>query len=789
MTQHNVSFERAGGPEDGVSHTHQTRLSTSSTISTAEDEVVITEDSTEIHTQEAPESTSGMSTVSLPRTIQQRVRDIAGTMSREQDATSSITRINEWWSAMEEEEVMAMDVVQSQEEFNDACPTAVLAAAGNGGVYALHSVATARLTNRSIPAHGKTYGFVGDVALTEDEEWTLPTLAELHPVNLYPMIHDLQTATVKACEATSNEPNEEALLAPGSTKRVSMPQVFPLPLSWIPYFLENRSQRETYRYLSRRTKEWSKTDDGKLAATRTMTFARALLTRDTDDDSNKACIIYVSDEIVTPVAPSGQLLDWASRRVWTVVQPRAGATTVHATTPPDQRATTSPDGRPNDTLLETMVTCMTGLVAVQKQQAAKDELAAERAAEKDREAKNKPIPDVLLAPLLGYSGLSWDQRDELHPIFTKLNSAKTRPEKIAHLKELFNGLAKEEASFTGFANMRLFTDIINMKFAPGLTAATAGQGIGLLAFTALGVHDIRAEEEEADAFDAANVITPADSRKNKASKVVQPPTTLSDLLLLGKRYVTFCNALFSDESSWADAVESLFARLEENQNTLRNMDSADMRRLVLEVVWAVTSEANKFFDKPMTKEKLQRERPRFARTGLRDHIGSFENGISRELGGFPSEWRPRPSLPPLPATPLVPPPGGGGGGRRSREDEPGSRGGAGRRATQRRDDDENDDFVPQIFRNSRELQDVKSRIRFLSLTKLCQATSIRNTTELMQQAGVPEIKCLSKNVLGKCTYAGCQRNHLVPISTEQAQKVYQLILPGIRALLPQPAGR
>jgi hypothetical protein len=111
----------------------------------------------------------------------------------------------------------------------------------------------------------------------------------------------------------------------------------------------------------------------------------------------------------------------------------------------------------------------------------------------------------------------------------------------------------------------LFDDIINLKFAPGLMVVTAGEGVGILSFTPMDIHEMRAAEEEAKAYDEATVITTTNSRKKKVSKRVYPPTMLLDLLSMLRRNDTFCQELWSTDSQWTYHVTDLFDRLETNQ--------------------------------------------------------------------------------------------------------------------------------------------------------------------------------------------------------------------------------
>jgi hypothetical protein len=100
----------------------------------------------------------------------------------------------------------------------------------------------------------------------------------------------------------------------------------------------------------------------------------------------------------------------------------------------------------------------------------------------------------------------------------------------AIIKAFFNGLAEEEQSFIGFANTHLYEDFSAFHFSLGLTAATAGERVDVLSFTPMDIHEIQAAEEEAKIYDETNVLTPKDTHKKQASKKVQPPTSLPDLI-------------------------------------------------------------------------------------------------------------------------------------------------------------------------------------------------------------------------------------------------------------------
>jgi hypothetical protein len=83
------------------------------------------------------------------------------------------------------------------------------------------------------------------------------------------------------------------------------------------YFMDQQMLHETYWYFKKHTKKWTKTEDERKGAKKAMDYARALLTKNKDDNTS---IINLTEEIWRILDPSGQLLDWASQCLWMVVK-------------------------------------------------------------------------------------------------------------------------------------------------------------------------------------------------------------------------------------------------------------------------------------------------------------------------------------------------------------------------------------------------------------------------------------------------------------------------------------
>jgi hypothetical protein len=171
MVEKVVSFEetddqrmKAPIPEDR-GHPHKTcsKVVTSTPLTDAQGKTEEHEDEDEdddLHSNEDVEIIA--STVPLPHTIQQRVHDIAKSLTCEQNMTEGIEHINAWYEVLSEEEADPLEVIRGQEETRDAYPNAFLVIDHNKVVYAIHSIGTANLRDRSISSHGRTYGFIGD---------------------------------------------------------------------------------------------------------------------------------------------------------------------------------------------------------------------------------------------------------------------------------------------------------------------------------------------------------------------------------------------------------------------------------------------------------------------------------------------------------------------------------------------------------------------------------------------------------------------------------------------------
>jgi hypothetical protein len=119
---------------------------------------------------------------------------------------------------------------------------------------------------------------------------------------------------------------------------------------------------------------------GKEAAKLTMTFAKVLLTENPMAVGQKPSIIHILRTSSLQINPMGQLLDWASRHILSVVKPlvdmnptvntdQDGNATPTLTTNQDDGVARSPADMVSQTTLEVLVE----LVALRKEEAADEQ--------------------------------------------------------------------------------------------------------------------------------------------------------------------------------------------------------------------------------------------------------------------------------------------------------------------------------------------------------------------------------------------------------------------------------
>ncbi len=728
-----------------------------------------------------------MSTIPFSKTISLRAEEVTQDWDDTTHDADAIAHIREWHDYLTEEEADPMAQVERFAGSHDAHPLGFLCVDSGNRVWAIHSLGVANLLDRNAHGNAGYYGFIGDVYHEGDNEWSLPTMIEVMTAELFASCEEQPATTTKACTAAIKEGNNELL--PPNGQKLSVPRLLPIPISWLPDFIEPQTISDTYSYLIQKTKKWKSTE-GKAAAKLVREYARGLRTGETiqldkGDPPTTVSILLMANE--TSVTPDGQLLDWAGRHLLSMVQPRVATTPPKEGTPPTNA--NGDDGLRN--VAAAVLTAIQTMTAVQQSNAAEAELTRETRVEQERVKKRDPcaddIPEPLLLPLLGYSGLSWEGRNHLNPIFAKLHKAGTKREKYALLKAFFSALAAKDAVFHGFVNYRVFDDIINHRFAPGLKADTAGSGVGLLAFVPLTAHEIQDNEAEEAIYDEATVITTSDSRKKQAVRVVSPPQSLPELFLLLMRFQVVCDELWSTDSQLSSDVFNLNEGLLENQLTLA-IDSTAIKTLATEITWAITLETHQFFNRSQLKENLIRERPKFIKCNLKAHQQNFTCGVRHQLAGMPPSWRT--CAPPIPQG--TPPTRDPNRGKRRQETPAGANQGGGGGGGGDGNKNQRTGFPnparPAPIATSQELTQLRGRFKTIRLTKICEAANLRNSPELGRRSGVDDSMCLVFSLLGHCGSPACRRQHS-NVSDEQAKKMLALLLPGINKLLASgPAG-
>jgi hypothetical protein len=102
------------------------------------------------------------SSVLLTQTVEQRINELAMTLTRDQLTTNAIEHINKWQDIITDDDGDSKDDLARHTEANDAVPLAFLIADKSNNITAVQTIGIARLENRHSAANGTYFGFVGD---------------------------------------------------------------------------------------------------------------------------------------------------------------------------------------------------------------------------------------------------------------------------------------------------------------------------------------------------------------------------------------------------------------------------------------------------------------------------------------------------------------------------------------------------------------------------------------------------------------------------------------------------
>ena len=140
------------------------------------------------------------------------------------------------------------------------------------------------------------------------------------------------------------------------------------------------------------------------------------------------------------------------------------------------------------------------------------------------------IPENLTCFLLGISGLTWEEKHLLAPIWSELYKQPNKSTCEVTLQMSFDDLSTQVPSFWEFSNMTLFDNIINHKLAPGPTFETCHHGISILAIS-LWTFTVQEQERQEDTyFELVTNKTPDAIKKHMTKGPPPLPTTIGELV-------------------------------------------------------------------------------------------------------------------------------------------------------------------------------------------------------------------------------------------------------------------
>lgn len=540
---------------------------------------------------------------------------------------------------------------------------------------------------------------------------------------------------------------------------VFIPQLFPLPRAWWPFFLSGkRTPGEAYRWIAQATRTWN-TADGKTAAQLARQWGQAACTQTAaDNDTSKVAI-----RIRTPNMDEATI-PWAVRRLASYLppaQPNPPQEARNHTPPPIGTDTTHHDICHQAVLLAHNVL----------------QTVTERT---DRErSTGKQIPDTLLCNLLGLSGLSWDERDMLAPIWQQLYQQPDKASKEVALRTFFQGLGAQCPAFRHFRNSLLFDHILTHKFEPGAAYETCHHGLSLLAVSLRSFADQERERQDDECFEQATNKTPEAVRKHSTKTPPPLPTSIGELLQLLDRFIVLTVGLFTIHCSLAIQLRDLQNALQDKEHRL--MGTPDVTYdLIPQLVWAVIATARDFYGHISTRPDVDPEdgTPRLAIAQLSIYTTMLKAGLKLDLAGVPEQWKRK--APSNTTSTHATGQADGNNSRKKDKDDTSKRHGSdpfnttgGQKVTKHVNPK-----VPRIFEECDALRRLKAAGPF-KLNDMVSEAGIQGGPQRLDVTGLPANVCLNYLCFGSCAWAKCKRNHVHDVDDAAVTALFQQLEPGI----------
>jgi hypothetical protein len=573
------------------------------------------------------------------------------------------------------------------------------------------------------------------------------------------------------------------LLKGNARVEIDIPVCLPLPLAWAPYFLERqRTNKEAYLHMSKEMAKWTGPDEIRLMV---VGWFRAACTRG-------------------PISPECSLVDISTRNIpkeqdtiqWTLahlqgVVPRPAPRTV---SPSIASATATPrtSSPHNDNVSSSQQTELHNRIL-----ALTDHILTSKVEREKPSETNKTLSEAELCKLLGFCGLSWQDRDLLPSIWTDLKKQPDRASRETVLAAFFDDIALKEKSLRHFKNHALIDDIINHRFDPGDTHDTCHKGFSPLAMLPRTHSDIFEEKTTEAIYNEGKHKTLTEIKRHRTKGPPAIPLNDAEFIRLNSRDVAILTAFFTPWSSLVQQEQELHDELLDQQTDLfSHMDFT--RKMIPQILWAKITARRKFFSQTCTKKMVDPPDgapPKLAKATLSAHSLLILSGTEIKIVGVPAQWlaqvdgpgpakrarndntarhdnassatdnHHRPSRPDqrssTSATPWE--------GNSPRHTTHGGRGLG-----------TNDSFHP-IFAELTELRELLRKHPTVQLGMVAEAAGFTGTGAL-PTAGLPPDSCLKWIAFGKCSYAKCERAHPATVDDTAACNLYRAMLPGVNAI-------
>jgi hypothetical protein len=437
----------------------------------------------------------------------------------------------------------------------------------------VHGMEEIALDNEAHVANGTVGFFLGDrlaIDLDDDVHLQDPMFVAFTGYEEATAWYKGRTATATTC---ANNTKPALLQSDKKAKIVNVPLLFPLPIEWWGFFLaKERSPAEYYHWVTAETRGW-KSEEGKEAAEWARQWGRAACTS-TDQHQDISC---VQPPNIIVHSMDRTIATWAVHSLNAHLPKPKPAPTPHEARAPATGPTSNND--PPANFMESVNNMM--LLAQNVIQSTVERNDRER-------TTTKQIPETLLHRLLGLSGLTWDERTLMAPIWHQLYQQPDKAAKETVLRSFFQTLGAQVPVFSQFRNSLLFEHIMHHKFEPGPSYDTCHHGISLLAVSMRSFATQEQERQEDKWFNQATTKTPEAIKKHSSKAPPPLPTTVAELLQLLWHMIVLTTGLFTTHCSLAIHLKDLHTAIQVHEQTIMG-DPTSMADLIPQLTWIITS--------------------------------------------------------------------------------------------------------------------------------------------------------------------------------------------------------